>query len=916
MSVVLSTLVVTLSAAEENTDSETGVLIAAVSSEASFVRSAKSLDPFTGVIKGRLSRSAVSTAALGSSGSQSGTYTQRVAARDNSGSQGSTSLFKLNVPIPVSETEPSGGGNSTSSTISSATTSEEAHPVEIITNLNLPRVDGADISIDGQLSESTWKDASSLDRLIVVEPDTLEEPGYDTEIKLFYTQSGLYLAADMVQPADTLVQRLSARDQNLNRDGFTITIDTSGEGLFGFWFAINLGDSKEDGKVLPERNFSWEWDGAWQGATAVTDTGWSAEVFIPWSIIAMPPSDKERRMNFFVSRKVAHLNERYGWPALPFTGSRFMSALQPMHMQEVNPKQQWEAYPYVATSADAIHDEQETKVGVNFSWRPAPSTQISGTISPDFGAVESDDVVVNLSAFETYFPEKRFFFLEGSEVFQTTPRSAPMRSSGRGSGARVAPSTYTPEPTTLVNTRRIGGAARQLNVPDGISVDGPELARPTDLLGAVKAVGQTENTRYGVLAALEDDVELRATVDETEEETLVIADGRNFGVARLLWDRQVDQGRQSHGYIHTFVDTPEYKSHVHGLDSHFLTPSGKLSVDTQLLHSNVDDELGYGGFADFRYTPKQGTFHRISIDYLDETLDISDLGYLRRNDLMGFRYTKFNNVSKGLRPFLRSRNIGIFSSAQYNAEGELVNGYLGTGWSFYFQNNSSINTQLSWRPSMIDDRGSYGEGSYETEPGGFAVITYGTDSSKPFAYSAQIGNRHDELGDSALFADVGITYSPVSRFTLDYDLRFRDSKGWVLYSGDGEFTRYRSEQVSQIFSLDLFFTARQQFRTTLQWTGINADERDFWQLPEITGELLPIEADPMTELGGFSISRLTAQVRYRWEIAPLSEFFVVYIRGSNLRSDMEESFGQLFKDALNEPIVDVLVVKLRYRFGS
>ena len=875
-------------------------------------------DLFSGVIRGRLSRQ-VSRFDQATAGQAAPTDLAVATTQTAStGAVDAPSLFRLNVVVPTAKQEDLVSPRTSKSQPQAYTSSaQEAHPVEIITNLNLQRISGADITIDGQLNESVWNQSPALDRMIVVEPDTLVEPSFTTHTRIFYTETGLYVAADMVQPHDTLVQRLSARDKDLNRDGFAITIDTSGQGLFGFWFAINLGDSKEDGKVLPERNFSREWDGAWQGATSVTDKGWSAEIFIPWSIIAMPPGEAERRMNFFVSRKVAHLNERYGWPALPFTGSRFMSALQPMHMQDVNPKQQWEAFPYVTTSADGIYDEQDSKVGVNFSWRPAPNMQVSGAVNPDFGAVESDDVVVNLTAYETYFPEKRFFFLEGSEVFQTTPRSAQMRgSSFSGSGARVAPSTYNPEPTAVVNTRRIGGAARHLDVPDGITIAGPEQSRPTDLLGAVKVVGQTDQVRFGVLGALEDDVELRAEVDETEEEVLLLSEGRDFGIARVLWDRPMQEGRQSHGYIHTFVDTPEYEAMVHGLDSHFLANGGKMSIDTQLLHSDVEDELGYGGFADIRYTPKQGTFHRISFDYLDDKLNISDMGFLRRNDLQGFRYTRFNNVSKGLPSYLRGRNIGVFSAAQVNQHGELINGYLGTGFTFYFNNQSTINMQYSYRPSLVDDRSSYGNGAYETESGAFAVVTYGTDSSKKFSYSVQVGKRDDELGDPAYFADFGITVSPVTRFTFDYDIRLRDSKGWVLYSGDSDFTRYFSEQLTQIISLDLFFTARQQFRTTLQWTGVDADERDFWLLPEETGPLLPRMADPMEDPSDFTISRLAAQVRYRWEIAPLSDLFVVYTRGANITDEEDESFGQLFSNAIDEAIVDKLIVKLRYRFGS
>ena len=634
-----------------------------------------------------------------------------------------------------------------------------ARVIDIPSRMDLMSMNDTDVVIDGHLDEADWHKIPGFENMIVVDPDTLVDPEFPTLVRIFYTDAGLFVSAEMTQPSDSLVQRLSARDQNLNRDGFTITLDTSGKGLFGFWFALNLGGAKEDGKVLPERNFSREWDGAWQGATAVTANGWSAEMFIPWSIVAMPPGDGARQMNFFVSRKVAFRNERYGWPALPFTSARFMSALQPMEMQDVNPKQQWEVFPYASTSADGIYDETNGKVGMNFSWRPAPNMQITGAVNPDFGAVESDDVVVNLTAYETFFPEKRLFFLEGSEVFETSPRAARMRGSS-GGGARRAPSTYTMEPTTLLNTRRIGGSAKQVDVPDDVDVPGPEMSKPTDLLAAVKVVGQSNAFRYGVLGAVEDDVELRGTLDETGEDVLVLSEGRNFGITRLMWERQAGTGRQAHGYINTFANTPEYDAMVHGIDSHFLTQNGKWSIDTQLVNSIKDSEEGYGAYADLRYTPKQGEFHRFSFDFLDDTLDISDLGFLRRNDVRGMRYTRFSNTSVGLPDFLRSRSIGLFVAGQQNADGDLINGYLGTMIRLNLKDQSAIEFNYSFQPKQVDDRSSYGNGSYRIEPTNFITLTYATDSSKKFSYSLQGGMQESELGDPMYFGDIGFTYSP------------------------------------------------------------------------------------------------------------------------------------------------------------
>ena len=214
----------------------------------------------------------------------------------------------------------------------------------------------------------------------------------------------------MEQPPDTLIARLSSRDAFINRDSFGITLDTSGEGLYGYWFSVNLGGTVLDGKVAPERNFTREWDGPWTGASAELDDGWSVEMFLPWSMMAMPVSAGPRRIGFWTNRKVAYLDERWSTPALPFSSSTFMSTLGTLQMDRVNPKQQLAFFPYASYTFDEIESEDEYRAGFDVFWRPSPNFQLAATANPDFGAVESDDVVVNLTAFESFFPEKRLFF--------------------------------------------------------------------------------------------------------------------------------------------------------------------------------------------------------------------------------------------------------------------------------------------------------------------------------------------------------------------------------------------------------------------------------------------------------------------------------------------------------------------------
>ncbi len=776
--------------------------------------------------------------------------------------------------------------------------------------------------MDGRLDESIWSQVPGYDNMLVIDPDTLADTRYKTDVRMFYTDKGLHIAAFMEQPHETLVARLSSRDEFINRDSIGITLDTSGEGLYGYWFSVNLGGSVLDGKVAAERQFSREWDGPWSSATAVVDNGWSAEMCLPWSMMTIADTQSgERKLGFWISRKLAYIDERWSWPALPFASKRFMSALATMRTPNVESKQQIAAFPFVSHTVDDASGEDESRVGIDLSWRPSSDLQVTAAIIPDFGAVESDDVVVNLTAFETFFPENRLFFLEGQEVFTTTPRSLVSSSSPTGGGSRGTASTFNSEPTTLLNTRRIGGAAR-IDVPDNIDVAGVELGSPTNLLGAVKVTGQSGGFRYGVLSAFEDEVSLRGTINSginQGEEINVTSDGRNFGVVRLLFE-EVDEGRRSIGYLGTLVRHPDDEAVVHGIDSHWLSKNGAWQIDGQVINSEVASETGYGGLVDISYKPKQGVQHRVSLDYLDDSLDVSDLGFIRRNDVTSLVYSYSWSTGRDLK-HLRNKRRSVLISNSWNTDGLLVRSGLFFRNAWTFKNLSEIRTEFNYFPARWDDRNSFGNGRYKVEDRFVGEVGFGTNTSKKLSFSALFGVRQEELSSWTRRSSVGLTYQPSDRFSFDLDLNYLQRKDWLLHDRDRLFATYNADDFQPRIGMDVFLSSKQQIRFTLQWAGITAQERDFYEIPLSEDDLIAVR-DPIRSglvsatNGDFAISRLTAQLRYRWEIGPLSDLFVVYTRGSNLPDRVDDGFSDLFDDALNTPIVDVYVVKLRYRFGN
>ena len=143
------------------------------------------------------------------------------------------------------------------------------------------------IVLDGFVDETVWQRVPVVDGMKIVEPDTLEDAPYRTDIRFFYTESGLYFGIVNHQPPETVVSRLQARDTppfNVVTDGIGVAIDASGEGRYGYGMRMGLGDSQFDFSLLPEVQVNPQWDGAWDGRTQIVEEGWSAEFFIPWSI--------------------------------------------------------------------------------------------------------------------------------------------------------------------------------------------------------------------------------------------------------------------------------------------------------------------------------------------------------------------------------------------------------------------------------------------------------------------------------------------------------------------------------------------------------------------------------------------------------------------------------------------------------
>ena len=759
----------------------------------------------------------------------------------------------------------------------------------------LARLDGnTPVIIDGRLDESAWADLEVHDDFRLIDPDTLEPAVLPTELVMFYNDRGLYVGARMTQDPDTLVEYLSGRDQGfLNRDYFSFTLDTSGEGRYGFWFQLNLGDSKSDGTILPTRNYDFSWDGAWWGATARTDSGWSAEFFVPWSLVNMPKANGMRTMGIFAQRKVAHADETHAWPPLPWTKPKFMSEFQRLSLTKVNPRQQYGIIPYVSAGYDRFGDESARRGGVDVFWRPSSNFQLTSTLNPDFGNVEADDVIINLSNYETFFPEKRPFFQEGQEIFTTNSRM---------SGGVYA-----------LHTRRMGGPAVRPEVPEGVVLSRTSVGRPADLIGAVKATGQQGSFRYGFLGVAEEEARFEAT--RGSESVTLREDGRDFGAVRVLYEHS-NGGYRSLGFLSTAVRHPRREAYVNAIDGRFTSTEGRFRASGQVIASDTTGagQDGVGGILDFGYTPRQGLSHYVSFDAFDDSIHISDMGYLRRNDYRRAAYSLWISESD-LERFRESRgNFRVYRG--WNTNGETVDAKLSYDHRVTLHNLTQLRFEVEYEPERYDDRGSFGHGSYRVEDQKSIEARYYSDSSRRFSYSVRHSISDQEIGHGYYRrSQANVRWRPTDRMTMALAVNYTDREAWLLHRANGVFATFDAKGLTPFATLSYFVNARQQLLMAFQWVAINAEAQRFYRMADTPDFLVPMDRTP-TAGDDFSLSRMSLQLRYRWEIAPLSDLFVVYQNRASLSGMNGSSFTDLFSETFDETIGENLAIKLRYRFGS
>ena len=700
--------------------------------------------------------------------------------------------------------------------------------------------------IDGVINDDEWNGAEWQGNFVQREPDDGASPSQQTAFKLLYDDNNLYIAVRAYDSVpEKIVRRLSRRD-NSDGDWVGIIIDSYADKLTGFGFGVTAAGVKFDLMVINDGNSDETWDAIFDAKTSVDSQGWMAEFRIPLSQIRFS-SKEEHNWGLDVFRYIYRKQEMSLWQPVARNAPGFVSLFGELQgISGLKPHRDIEILPYLMASEELSEKEDGNpfatgkkftpKVGVDGKIGITNDLTLNFTVYPDFGQVEADPSEVNLTAFETYFSEKRPFFIEGKNIFDFS------LTGGDGDDTR----------NMLFYSRRIGRQPQYNNdLYDNLLDDEyADVPASTNILGSFKLSGKTnKGLSIGILESITQSE--RASIDRNGDRRKVTVEPfTNYTVARL--QRDFSKGETILGGMFTAtnrdindsnleflprsaytggVDYTRYwknKTYYLMLKGVFSSLSGTRECITQLQQSSahyfqqpdqdymkVDTSIttlnGYGGTI---MGGKAGQGHWQYMGWLtfrSPGLDFNDVGYMRRADeiqqvaWVGYRIYK---------PFSIFRYLGInfnqWNGWNFGGEWTYAGGNINGNAQFknYWQFNFSVNADSrSLSQSIL--RG----GPALFMPGDINNFIYlSTDNRKKlfFEFDASMNRGFcDYYRTNGI--DFGIVYKPVNSVSVTLmpgysyghdDLQYIDLLyNYSVPSSDGQERYVLARLDKKIFSL-------------------------------------------------------------------------------------------------------------------
>ena len=808
------------------------------------------------------------------------------------------------------------------------------------------------VRLDGELNDAIWQTAPAVTAFVQRDPSEGAPPTYRTEARVAYSSTGIYVAVRAWDPEpEKIVGFLTRRDEQSSSDWIRVMIDSYHDRRTAYEFAVNPVGVKQDAYWYNDNSADRSWDAVWDVVVNRDGSGWRAEFHIPFSQLRFS-ARHDGSVGFALVREVARLNETSTWPLLAKSASGYVSSFGELSgLTAGRSPKRVELVPYsVAQFATVPREEgnplQNTRdpgasVGLDMKYALTPALTLTATVNPDFGQVEADPAVVNLSAFETFFTERRPFFVEGSGTYAFNMDC----NDGQCTG--------------LFYSRRIGRQPRgEPDLPDdGFSVQPLQ----STILGAGKLTGRIGKFSVGALTAATQEETARIAIGP-ERSSLIVEPSTFYSVGRL---RREFTDQSSLGFMFTSTNrriVPDVSflpanAFTGGIDydwrigrrfsvSGFLAGSsvrGSTEAITDLQESNVHsfqrpdaDHLELDPLA----TTMNGTAGSVSLGkiagervrfssyygFKSPGFDMNDLGFQRRADEItqsNWLQWRFDRPGTRVRSF--RVNFNQWSGHNFDGERLWLGGNINAHW--VFQNFWAIGSGLNLNGRGFDDRATRGgPGTYTTTPiGNWFYLN--TNDRRRVSFNWFSFWNNDFHGSRFVELSPSITVRPSSAISVQVGPRWasnKDDAQWIEnLDEDGPAPRYVFGRLNQ---KTLSLTTRVNYTIaptlSLQLYGepfVSAGRYERYK--ELVNGRAAAYEDRFAPFAyqdnaDFNVLSFRTTNVLRWEFKPGSTLFVVWQQGREHEGERGDfRFRRDFGDVFSTPSSNTLLVKLAYWFN-
>ncbi len=801
------------------------------------------------------------------------------------------------------------------------------------------------IRLDGDLNDAVWQTVPAIGGFRQREPNDGAAPTYETEARVAYDATALYIAVQAFDPEPKRIVGIrTRRDEGSPSDWVSVLVDSFHDRRSAFEFAVNPAGVKQDSYWFNDTNNDQGWDAVWDVAVSRGDRGWRAEFRIPFSQLRYRPSEAST-FGLAIVRKVGRLNETTTWPLLSKSANGYVSSFGELTGLRLDrsPKR-LEVVPYVlgdvkTRPAEAGNPltkatDPSGSVGVDLKYALRPSLTLTGTVNPDFGQVEADPAEVNLSAFETFFSERRPFFVEGSGIFSFDIDC----NDGSCSG--------------LFYSRRIGRTPRgQADVPSGGYSSAPNQ---TTILGAAKVTGRIGAFSVGALNAVTSDegaviangtVRTRQTVEPLASYSVLRArreftNQSSLGFMATATNRNLDAAtRFLPGQAYTGGLDVDWRLSKQYAIKGFLAGSsvhGEAAAIAALQRSNVhsfqrpdSDSLsydpsrsslnGYGGSAMFTKIAGERVRFTSNVGVKSPGFEINDVGFMRRADqrsMSNWIQVRYDKPSK----YLRSFRYNLNQWAAWNFDGDRLFSGFNVNAHATFRNNWGTGMGANLNPQRFDDRGTRGG------PGVYgnlqrSIWGYIEGDERP-RVSASVFTFNSTDGKGTTFHDLSpsVSYRPSSFLKVTAGLRFsrnHDESQWVEATDDGRYLFGRLDQKTVGLTARLNYTVTPALSIQLYAEPFVSagDYSTFKELVNGRSKSYEDRYRPIAYAGNadFNYRSFRTTNVLRWEYKPGSTLFAVWQQGREGTIDRGSfEFNRDFGAVFDAPARNVFLVKWAY----